>query len=281
MKLPDLAIYARKKALNKIVTIIKMQLLPLCVSLLIQFGITKLNQKNQKTCPTPDALQDVIRRRNRVTRQLNQIYQSIAINSALALAFGTLASTLRGVRLATDQLPTPQATGLPPAKDFGGLTFAQPYSFTAKLQHLNDELEKLEEANEGLNKSMLTNLIFVIAGAATCIVLLKAIDDLSQECAEEGGVELPQLVALNAELLALTEEEKTQGNAVVNSVNGFILSVETDNKNVVGTLKRRFAVAKNVDGVTLLKGESSFSSNDQILIDELIFYIQQNDLKAF
>jgi hypothetical protein len=68
---------------------------------------------------------------------------------------------------------------------------------------------------------------------------------------------------------------------VVKSLNGFIFSVETDNKNTAGTLKRRFAVAKNAKGVTLLKGESSFSSNDQILIDELVFYIQQNNLKAY
>ena len=30
----------------------------------------------------------------------------------------------------------------------------------------------------------------------------------------------------------------------------------------------------------MLQGEPSYSSNDQILIDELVFYIQQNDLKA-
>ena len=47
-----------------------------------------------------------------------------------------------------------------------------------------------------------------------------------------------------------------------------------------GTLKRRFAVAKDTRGITLLKGEPSFSSSDQILIDELVFYIQQNNLKA-
>jgi hypothetical protein len=45
-------------------------------------------------------------------------------------------------------------------------------------------------------------------------------------------------------------------------------------------IKRKRAVAKNQAGITLLKGEWSFSSNDQILIDELIFYIQSNDLKA-
>ena len=45
-------------------------------------------------------------------------------------------------------------------------------------------------------------------------------------------------------------------------------------------LKRRRAVARNSQGIIMLKGEPSFSSNDQILIDELVFYINQNDLKA-
>ena len=83
------------------------------------------------------------------------------------------------------------------------------------------------------------------------------------------------------ELLDIAEEEAEDGNPIVGNVNGFILSVETDNSNPVGTLKRRFAVAKDTRGITLLKGEPSFSSSDQILIDELVFYIQQNNLKAF
>ena len=45
-------------------------------------------------------------------------------------------------------------------------------------------------------------------------------------------------------------------------------------------LKRRRAVARNAQGVIMLQGEPSYSSNDQLLIDELVFYIQQNDLKA-
>ena len=78
----------------------------------------------------------------------------------------------------------------------------------------------------------------------------------------------------------MSEEEEEDGNPIIDNLAGFIFSVETDNKNQVGTLKRRFAVAKNKQGVTLLKGESSFSSSDPILIDELVFYIQQNNLKA-
>lgn len=55
--------------------------------------------------------------------------------------------------------------------------------------------------------------------------------------------------------------------------------INVDNVTING-LKRRRAIARNKSGVIMLQGEPSFSSNDQILIDELVFYIQQNDLKA-
>tara|TARA_B110000971_G_C19516086_1_gene279651 strand:- start:42 stop:503 length:462 start_codon:yes stop_codon:yes gene_type:complete len=151
---------------------------------------------------------------------------------------------------------------------------------TAKLQHINDELEKLEEKSESTSKATLVSLVFVIAGISTVLLLLSAIDKMAQECAEENGVTNLELEVINQELLDLAEEESEDGNPVIGNTNGFIFSVETDNSNPVGTLKRRFAVAKDSRGVTLLKGEPSFSSSDQILIDELVFYIQQNDLKA-
>jgi len=280
MDILDKLIYAKKFSIGKLVDNIKSKLIPLAISLLLAFGISKLTQENRKTCPTPDALNNVIRTRNRVVRQLNQLFRAITINTALALAFTALANVLRGVRLALDALPAPQATGVFPAKDFGGLIFAQPYSFTAKLQHINDELEKLEDANKGTSRATLVSLIFLIAGVTTVILILKSIDKMAQECAEENGVTNLELEAINQELLDLAEEEAEDGNPIIGNVNGFNFSVETDNKNPVGTLKRRFAVAKDSRGITLLKGEPSFSSSDQILIDELVFYIQQNNLKA-
>ncbi len=280
MDLLDKLIYAKKFSIGKLVDNIKTKLIPLAISLLLAFGISKLTQANRKTCPTPEALSNVIRTRNRVVRQLNQLFRAITINTALALAFSALANVLRGVRLAMDAIPAPQAIGVFPAKDFGGLIFAQPYSFTAKLQHINDELEKLEDANKGTSRATLVSLIFLIAGVTTVILILKSIDKMAQECAEENGVTDLELEAINQELLDLAEEEAEDGNPIIGNTNGFIFSVETDNKNPVGTLKRRFAVAKDSRGITLLKGEPSFSSSDQILIDELVFYIQQNNLKA-
>tara|TARA_R110000737_G_scaffold73520_3_gene102221 strand:+ start:2015 stop:3742 length:1728 start_codon:yes stop_codon:yes gene_type:complete len=272
---------ARKLSISKVVDAIKTKLIPLAIEMLIAFGIAKLSQSNRKTCPIPAALNNVLKNRNRIVRQLNQMYSSIAVNTLLAGAFLALSKSLKGVRLSLDALPAPQAIGIFPAKDFGGLIFAQPYSFTAKLQQVNDLLEDLEEKYEGMNRSTLTSLIFLIAGTVTVILLLQGIDKMTQQCAEINGSSDIELLAISSELLTIAEEEAGDGNPIVNKLNGFIFSVETDNQNLVGTLKRRFAVAKNPQGVTLLKGEPSFSSSDQILIDELVFYIQQNDLKAF
>ena len=270
----------RKVAINKISNTIKSKLIPLIIGLLLLFGITKISDKNRAICPTPEALDEIIRKRNNVTRQLNQIYKTIITNTAIAAAFIALAAVLKGVRISADKLPIPQAVGTPPAKDFGGLIFSQGYATTAILQKLNELLEKLAEDNEDLNRAILTSLVFVIAGAITVTILLNAIDDLLQACAEENGVTNLELEAINQELLDLAEEQSDDGNPIISNTNGFTFSVETDNKNLVGTLKRRFAVAKDSRGITLLKGNPSFSSSDQILIDELVFYIQQNNLKA-
>ncbi len=61
-------------------------------------------------------------------------------------------------------------------------------------------------------------------------------------------------------------------------VNGFTFDIETE--NTTNDLKRKRAVAKNPQGIILLRGEYSYSSSEQILINELAFYIKVNDLKA-
>ena len=101
---------------------------------------------------------------------------------------------------------------------------------------------------------------------------------MAQECSED----VLDLEEVNRELLLVTNNTtENLETPVVSNLNGFTFDILTDNTNPVGTLKRRFAVAKNKRGVIQLRGESSFSASDQVLIDELIFYIQQNDLKAF
>tara|TARA_R100001509_G_scaffold92119_1_gene53213 strand:- start:1836 stop:4127 length:2292 start_codon:yes stop_codon:yes gene_type:complete len=272
----EIALIQRKKGILRITKIIKKTLFPLLLGLLIEFGITSLLQKNQKTCPTPDKLKSVTRRRNRVVRQLNTIYKGIGANTAIAGAALILAAALKKGYITIQGLPIPQAFGTPPSKDFGGLIFAQKTSLQSRLENTVNLLKDLEKQNKELNKQLLVALLFAVAATLSVLALLKAIDGLTEECSPntvEGAEELSR------ELLDLSEEQTEEQEPPIESLNGFFFSVETE-KNSVGELKRRFAVAKNKQGVTLLKGEPSFSSIDQVLIDELIFYIEQNNLKA-
>mgnify|MGYP000409455224 FL=1 len=107
---------------------------------------------------------------------------------------------------------------------------------------------------------------------------MSLLDMLLQDCAESDI--LVNQESISNDLLEATQQQLLQGNSIVPSVNGFEMGVVTVKDNTDNKLKRRQAIAKNKAGVILLKGEPSFSSNDQILINELVYYIQINDLKA-
>lgn len=269
----EILIVAKRKSIMRVVEIIKTRLVPLAIGMLIAFGITKLSQKSQKTCPSPDQLRNVIRRRNSVVRQLNQIFIAVTVNSALAVAFLAISKAVRGARSTVDSLPLPLAIGGPGPI---GLVFSQTYSIVAKLQNVKDVLKDLEESNKDLNKQILIALVFLVVALVIILLLLKGIDNLIQECSKEDKIPFEEI---EEELLDLTQETEEEGTPVVTNINGFILSVETL-KNTPGELKRRQAIAKDSRGITLLRGEPSFASSDQVLIDELVFYIQQNNLKA-
>lgn len=278
-----------QKAVSKKIQEILKKFIPLIVGLIAKFGISKLTEAlknnfsdfNKKNCPHPDELKKIIKKRNKVVKILNAIYKFV---DALVKAAGivlTLVQIFKLIKGIVVNLPIPQAIGVPPAKDFGGLISALPMSATTKNASNLDQFEKLIAKYEGLTIMVLAILSVLKAVLKMAIDLLNGLDGMLQTCMQDaidkGDIQLEEI---NLELQELFAEEEEE---VVNNepfINGFILSIEEDNKTPIGNLKKRFAVAKNRNGVTMLKGESSFSSSDQILIDELKFYITQNDLKA-
>jgi len=60
---------------------------------------------------------------------------------------------------------------------------------------------------------------------------------------------------------------------------GFILEIETI--PFTDTVNKNRAVGKNRSGIILISTESSFASNPQVLIDELKFIIDRDDLKSY
>jgi len=264
LNLPDKIVVARRKAIMNVVSIIQTRLFPLALTLLLAFGITKLTQKNQKICPTRNLLLSNIAKRNRIVKQLNQIFVTISLNTALATVLTLIANQFRAGRLTIASLPLP--------------LISQPYSTVSFLQQIQAALKELEEQNKELNKQILIALIFLVASLIIILSLLKGIDELTQECAQEEDIDLEPI---SRELTALTNEASEEGIASINNINGFTLEVQTIDQNAAGKLKRRQAIGKNSQGIVLVKGDPSFSSSDQILINELAFYIQSNNLKAF
>lgn len=264
----DKIIVLRRAGINKFTNLIKLRLLPLALEIFVLFGVVRIQDVDQKSCPSPEALKEAIRKRNSIVKQLNQIYKSLITNSALAALTLYISAQLRGVIGTIDSLPIPLS--VPPGV---GL----PASFILALESLKDKIKEFSEGFKQLSKQVIIALIFLVVALIIILIYLKKIDGMIAKCSEEAN-----LTPLSPELEDIRKQNEEGDDQSLNlnrNINGFILSVVED-KREVGSLKRRQAIAKNTQGVILLKGEPSFSASDQILIDELAFYIQQNDLKA-
>ena len=267
LSIPEKVIVVRRNAIYKMTNTILFKLLPIAIGLLLLFGITKIADLKKAICPTPDQLKQSIQRRNRLVRQLNQIYKMVAINTALAVLFTYIATQLRGVKFQIQNLPFP--VSVPPG-------VGVPFSLISNLEEVKKVLDQFVEDNKELNKQLLIALIFLVAALIIILLILRAIDQLVFECAPG-----TQLEEINQELRDLEKETEANAVAPTNQVNGFTIEVQTIDQNAVGDLKRRQAVGKNTQGVVLVKGDASFSAEDTVLINELAYYIQSNDLKAF
>ena len=263
LSIPETFIAKLRNAVLKPATVVQSQLLPLAIQLMIYFGIAKEEQANQlqSQCPSNERLRDIIKKRNSIVKQINNIYLIIAANTTLAFLFLYITKYLKMIVSALEGLNIP-------------LQFAT-YSITAKLDKIISKLVELGKVNKELKKQLIIALIFLIISLIIILRYLKTIDKLIEGCESPDNLEV-----INAELLALSEQATEQGSPELKIVNGFNMSVEVVDKAQVGDLPRRQAIAKNSKGITILKGEPSFSAEDQILIDELAFYIQVNNLKA-
>jgi hypothetical protein len=256
----DLSYYAEEKLANQVNTL-KNTLIPAVLTMAASFGVTQLGNYspeqlpkilNQSFCPTQAELTNLINRKNKLVKQLNNSLKIIDTTTK------TLGIT-QGIIVALEFALKAQIA----------IPFPLPPTVTEIAKVLDKKISTLKSVNAGI----LSILIILRQTLIQALQLLNLLDSLIQKCYPDADQEK---VAL--ELTALTNQQSLQTSPIVTNVNGFEMGVETEVTNK--PLKRRRAIARNKGGVVMLKGEWSFSSIDQILIDELVFYIQQNDLKA-
>ncbi len=280
---------ALQKAVSSKIQDILKKFIPLIIGMIAEFGISKLTEAlkngfksfNKKNCPDPAKLRKLIKKRNRIVKILNAIFKFVDALVKVAGGVLSLIQIFKLVKSIVVSLPIPQAVGVPPAKDGGGLASAQTMGATLRNADNIDKFNNFITKYEGLTIMVLAILTVLRAVLKMAIDLLKGLDGMIQQCAEE-FLEQEELTLeeINSDLLESLEEgeEEVQLDPFLNGFDLFVVPV-VDSK--IGSINRRQAIAKNKDGVIILKGDPSFSASDQILIDELKFYIRQNNLKAF
>ncbi len=265
---------AKQQAMNNLIKQIKIVLIPQVLTLIAQFGITKASEAIGKkfgdmnaTCPANlDELNALIKKKNKLTKALNNIMQFL---TTVKVGVQVLDTTITVAQIVVEVL---NGIYIP----FPVAGFGVPDLSKLIKENIDAIREKLKEYKL-ISSSTLLVLTILIQILQQILNYLSLMDSLIQGCAIEG--QLPQ-EQLSKDLLEATQEQSQQKSPVVTNVNGFKMGVISVDNTTVGGLKRRKAVARNQSGVIMLEGEPSFSSNDQILIDELVYYIQTNDLKA-
>ena len=219
--------------------------------------------KKKLNCPPTNDINNIIERKNKLVKQLNQTLKVIDITTKTLGITGGVIQSLEIAFNILKNLPIPSS--VPPGV---GL----PVNVILDIQDRKDDVSKIINRLKTVNISTLSILVLLRQVLLQVIQLLNMLDTLIQECYPDAEQE--QLDIILTDLTDIQSEEVS----IVTNVNGFEMKVETE--NTTKPLKRRRATAQNKQGVIMLKGEWSFSSIDQILIDELVFYIQQNNLKA-
>ena len=278
-KTPDFLFQER---LYKINLNLKSKVIPLIYNIAAEYGVSQLSLLVEKykgeltesteielkeiiTCPSQENINALISIKNKLVKQLNISYNSIQKSTTLLDINNKIVDGLDTTFNILKNLPIPT--------DVAGVGI--PISVVNNVQDAKDFLLSLKDKLKNINSGVTSTINPLESTLVKVISYLNFLDKITQICNPDN---LSTQTQISTELTVLTSQQSNQQSPIVTNVNGFEMGVETE--PTTKSLKRRRAIARNKSGVIMLKGEWSFSSIDQILIDELVFYIQQNNLKA-
>ena len=251
---------------------LKKTAIPFVVKLLAQFGGVALQAilskvslnkiEDQISCPSQAKLLELINKRNKLARQINIAYKTVTITSKILLGINATVTALQASITAIEFSPIPATTLTSGAIEITG---------TSK-DKLKDALKK---AKVVINISTLALSSFgIILGII--LRLLNSLDTLIQQCANEQDVPFE---VINDELNIFVNQSTGISNSEVIQENiiykEFKLEIKLDTSNS-NKYPKRFAQALDKQGIPVLKTESSFASDAQVLLDQLKFIIDSN-----
>lgn len=241
--------------------------------------------KFTNTCPTPDQIQTIIITRNSLINVINLFQQKTSVFSSYAGSIENIVTALNAVLTIIRNLPIPTAVppgiGVPIAltNKYAEILFNL-IRFSESLQKDAETISTLVNSVNPFLNNVRNSLNTLDTNLRNCIIDLrnKQLLDQNQETSQSIS-EFDRLLSLLQQDTLSTDDTLIQQNNQATAVNyrsrsgkDYIIEIisEVDNQTEI-PLRR--AVAKNNNGVIVLRGSKSFSSSTQILIDELKFRI--------
>jgi len=237
-------------------------------------------------CPPASKLRQVTQIGNRLVNQLSNLYNSVNrtadsisgvtdfINIILTI-IRTASGVARGLSLGTIVSPFPI-----PGAISSGISAAQ--GEIENLKFKGDGTQKLVPLQAGINSANIAIQLFVNS-LKELICKLEELDFTLQECINnlsEAEKEELQLDPIDPAIIDFVEQSVAENteSVIETTYRGFIFEIQKIPFSP--TVDRTRAVALNQSGIALLESELSFTKDPSVLIEELKFVIDRDNLRA-
>lgn len=231
------------------------------------------------TCPSTNQIQTITQTRNNLVQQLNSIQITL---DAASSAINITSNFLEILLFATSDLKNLR-TAIVAANNF---TPVVPGAVISSIQTISEIVDKITFDNLGnsrLNPTYQEINATSIPVALTAVALKNFINNLNTVDTFLSKCSTDKLDVLSPNILSIVEAQNLIDNSSLDNnsslYKGFNLEIEE--KNYTPTVKQKRAVAKNSQNIILISTPYSFTTDNQVLINELKFIIDRDNLKAY
>jgi len=237
------------------------------------------------SCPSPEVSLNVLNQLNNTIDDLNQISDFITKITKIAGATTIGLSTLQSVSVALKYAIPAVSTAAKTVPLIPGIVVSALDDLdwiNNNILYSNDGSPKLPKVIAGVGGITAASSIVSLA-INKVVTIIESITKKLEPCLD--GIELNEvedlkIKSLSSETKALAELGNNDfDNQNPITYNGFIIEIET--VPFTPTVNRYQAVGYNTYGIPMIKGELSFSSNALVLVNELKFIIDRDNLKAY
>ena len=262
--------------------------LPQLTALLLEYGIDQLEsaldrdelspeELKEKFCPIPERLEALILQRNNLAdvlnntgTQLDTISAGVNFSGQFAQLLQALVNGLKGAEFILNQaaklIPLIPGAIVSTVNDLGTIA-----DVTLTLPDGTPIIPKIKS----IVTSVAPPFALIQQIILQCVTLLDQLDELILLCAPNATLTPTSNTIDGIVTTQLIAEETETGN----TYKGFTLEIET--RAYTPKVDQNRAVGKNNFGIVMVFTDYSFASNPNVLIDELKFIIDRDNLKAY